>query len=82
MTWKYYFQEQPKKQKSYLVQRMFEDTGESYFAVERFEPQNEYERVFSKEFNQEVNILKTTSEPKFKEGSTFVSQWMEIPLPD
>ena len=71
--------ELPKIQDYYLVQRMDRDSGDTWYAVERFEPQEEYERKYSKEFKQQVNILIKSSEPKFKDDDSFVTKWMEIP---
>jgi len=78
--WKDALQELPKIQDYYLVQRINYDDGDGWYDVEFFEPQEEYERKYSKEFNQHVTILVKSSEPSFKDsGNSFVIRWMEIP---
>lgn len=77
--WKDRHKESPKIEDYYLVQRMDRDSGHTWHAVERFEPQNEYEKRYSKEFKQQVNVLIKSSQPMFKDGDSFVTKWMEIP---
>jgi hypothetical protein len=78
-VWKNYFNDKPEKQGYYLVRRISDCGKDEFFEVEFFEPQNEYQDVYSSEFKQNVRILKKTSEPKFHERGSFVTEWMEIP---
>ena len=78
--WKDAFIELPKKIGYYLTERFFEDGNENFYSVERFESQEEYKKLWSNEFNQNVDVVIKTSDPKFKEASdNFVVFWMEIP---
>lgn len=79
MEWIDHFKEKPKIQDYYLVTRMDRDSGDTWYEVERFEPQDEYVRKYSKEFKQEVNVLVKSTEPQFRDSDSFVIYWMEIP---
>ena len=77
--WTDYLKEPPKKHDYYLTQRMDCETGSRFYAVDYFEPQNEYEKRFSKEFNQEVEIKVRSQDPSFDDSYSVVLYWMEIP---
>jgi|SRR5579872_1399867 len=77
--WKDYFKENPTKEGYYLVEVMEENGAHTWFEVQRFENQDEYETRFSKEFNQNVRILTKSGHKGFKERGCFVLRWMEIP---
>lgn len=78
--WKNAFKELPTEIGYYLVERMDEITGDTWYFVDRFEPQDEYESRYSTEFKQDLYVKVRSNKPNFaRNRGSFVTKWMKIP---
>lgn len=77
--WNVYEKIKPKKIDLYLTYRMDCNTGDTFYSLDRFEPQDEYRDQYSTEFKQTVRVKIKSGENDFDNRYTFVIKWMEIP---